>query len=131
MFPFEIVDYETHSGIDIIAKNCGSTPVGESALYYIELKYFLDAEMNHCFANIKNIVCWDTNLKNGQRISDLSGEEREMKAIPPDADAPYTGYYLRRDRKTDIEVFVLKDYLRERLGLEFRPRTQAALATAG
>jgi len=129
LFPFEIVDYETHTGIDMVAKNTGSTPVGESALYYVELKHILDTSMNHCFANIKNIVCWDTNLKDGQRITDLSGEEREMKILSPDEEAPYTGYFLSKDRKADIEVVVLRDYLKEKLNLQFRPRTKITLAT--
>lgn len=129
LFPFEIVDYETHSGIDMIGKNLGGAPVGESALYYIELKYILGTTMNHCFANIKNIVCWDTELKHGERIVDLSGEEREMHIIAANNEYQHTGYFLRRDRKSDIEVIVLKDYLREKLNLDFRPRNSVALAT--
>ena len=51
-----------------------------------------------------------------------------MKIIPPDEKDKYTGYYLHRDRKVDIQVFVLRDYLKEILDLHFRPRTIAERA---
>ena len=47
-----------------------------------------------------------------------------MQVIAPEKDAMYTGYFLTKDRKQSIQVFVLKDYLKEKLGLEFRPRTK-------
>lgn len=128
MFPFEIVDYETHSGIDMIGKAKDNASVGESALFYIELKHTLERTMNHCFSNIKCVVCWDTDLKHGERISDLSKEEREMHVVPADNQNAYTGYFLRHDRKNQIEVIVLKDYLCEFLKLDFRPRSKVTLA---
>lgn len=124
LFPFQIVDYDTHTGIDVIVVEKSKSPVSKSALYYVEIKFFLEKTMNHSFANMKSIVCWDTKLKNGDRITDISGEERTLKILPPDKESAYTGYFLQRDRKQDIEVFVLKDYLREKLALEFRPRTK-------
>ncbi len=124
LFPFELVDYDTHSGIDVIVKHRDDVPVIGSALYYVELKSVLKNEMNHSFANIFSIVCWDTTVKNGEKVTDLAGEERTMQVVAPDKDESYTGYFLTRDRKQSIEVFVLKDYLKDKLGLEFRPRTQ-------
>lgn len=124
LFPFELVDYDTHSGIDVIVKNRDNVPVIGSALYYVELKSILKNQMNHSFGSIANIVCWDTLVKNGEKVADLAGEERTMQVVAPEKDAPYTGYFLIKDRKQPIQVFVLKDYLKEKLGLEFRPRTQ-------
>jgi hypothetical protein len=126
LFPFEIVDYDTHSGIDVIAKLRDAVPVAASTLHYIELKYFLGSSMNHSFDNIRFIVCWDTEIKHGGTATDLAGQERTLYVAPADPKAGgYTGYFLRRDFKTEIQVFVLKDYLREMLGIEFRPRTVA------
>jgi hypothetical protein len=123
LFSFEIIDYDTHSGIDVIVKARSSNPVRSSELYYVELKFYLEGTMNHTFQNIHSIVCWDTDIKNGQKVIDLAGEERMMKIIPPDEKNKYTGYYLQRDRKVDIEVFVLRHYLKEIQTLDFRPRT--------
>jgi hypothetical protein len=124
LFPFQIVDYDTHSGIDVVAKMRDATPVSGSALYYVELKYFLERTMNHCFENIRYIVCWDTEVKNGDKVADLNGEERILHVVTPDPNAGgYKGYFLRRNFKHEIEVFVLKDYLSEKLNLNFRPRS--------
>lgn len=132
LFPFEIVDYDTHSGIDVIAKIRDSMSVAASALHYVELKYFFDASMNHSFANMRYIVCWDTSIKHGGKATDLSGEERTLYIAAPDPKSGgYTGYFLKRDFKTDIQVVVLKDYLKETVGLEFRPRTAVQVAELG
>lgn len=123
LFPFEIVDYDTHAGIDVIAKARDATPIGSAALYYVELKYYLERDMNHRFENIRYVVCWDTDVKNDGIVTDLSGEERVLKIVPADSKSGgYTGYFLRKNFKTEIEVFVLKDYLKEKLNLDFRPR---------
>jgi hypothetical protein len=126
LFPFEIVDYDTHSGIDVIAKLRDTVPVASSTLHYVELKYFLGSSMNHSFDNMRSVVCWDTDIKHGGVATDLAGQERILHVAPPDPQAGgYTGYFLRRDFKAEIQVFVLKDYLREKIGVEFRPRTVA------
>jgi len=39
IFPFVIVEYDTHSGLDVIVKSDDSTPIHQSRLYYVELKY--------------------------------------------------------------------------------------------
>ena len=48
-FPFSIVDYDTHSGIDVIAKAQGDIPIKSSQLYYVEFKNHLDKNFNHSF----------------------------------------------------------------------------------
>ena len=40
--------------------------------------------MNHTFENIHSIVCWDIDVKNGEKVVDLAGEERTMKIAPAD-----------------------------------------------
>jgi hypothetical protein len=50
-----------------------------------------------------------------------------MQIVAGHGENDYTRHFLDHPRKAHkIEVFVLKDYLREKLGLEFRPRTAAA-----
>jgi hypothetical protein len=62
--------------------------------------------------------------KNDEEISDLQHEGRKMAITKKDARTPYTTYMLINPRKAhNIEVYVLKDYLKEKLGIEFRPRT--------
>ncbi len=131
VFPFCIVDYNTHTGIDVIVKGDQTTPIHQSRLCYVEFKYFLTKSLNHSFTNLHSIVCWDTEVKHGDVVTDINDNERRMHITPPCEPGDYTAYFLDSPKKgLKIEVFVLKDYLKERYEIEFRPRTVAALIEA-
>jgi hypothetical protein len=124
LFPFSVVDYDTHEGIDIIVKANDAVPVSGSRLYYVEFKYLLSSAFNHSFENLHSIVCWDTELKHGDIVKDVNREERKLAIIAPQDASDYTRYFLDNPRKAHrIEVFVLKDYLPQKLKVDFRPRT--------
>ena len=75
------------------------------------------------------MVCWDTQVKHDQTVECLEGaEQRTVKIVPPESGDDYTCYFLegRRDPRR-IEVFVLKCYLKDKLGIEFRPRTEESV----
>jgi len=130
MFPFTIINYDTHSGIDVIAKAKDDIPIKTSKLYYVEFKNYLTKDFNHSFKNLHSIVCWDINLEvlgNGEEVTDIANQRRTLKIIPPADDRDYTRYYLdsmRSERK--IEIFVLKYYLEQKFNIEFLPRTETA-----
>jgi len=125
LFDFSILDYDTHEGIDVLVKERNNVSVSASRLYYVEFKHILARSFNHSFENLYSVVCWDSNLKNGEIISDINREERKLSIIPPLNQADRTRYFLENPRKAHrIEVFVLKDYLPQKLGISFRPRTQ-------
>jgi len=124
LFPFNIIDYDTHIGIDVIVKDNNSLPIKQSKLYYVEFKNYLIKDFNHSFENLHSIICWDIDIKNGEIVKDINNEERILRIISPQSQSDYTKYYL--DNPTSafkIEIYVLKDYLKQRLGIEFRPRT--------
>nr|WP_294037312.1 ATP-binding protein [uncultured Ruminococcus sp.] len=127
IFPFAIVDYDTHDGIDVIVKAKDDMPIKSSKLFYVEFKNYLDKKFNHTFINLHSIICWDINsnvLKHNEEVKDIDNQPRTLKIIPPADEGDYTRYYLdslRSDRK--IEVFVLKYYLKEKFGIDFTPRT--------
>lgn len=125
LFPFSVVDYDTHEGIDIIVKSRDEVPVHGSRLYYVEFKYLLSTGFNHSFENLHSIICWDTELKHGQIVKDINGDERKLAVVAPKDEGDYTRYFLENPRKAHrIEVFVLKDYLPQKLSIHFRPRTE-------
>lgn len=62
LFPFTIIDYDTHSGIDVIVKAKDDIPIKSSKLYYVEFKNYLTKDFNHSFENLHSIICWDINL---------------------------------------------------------------------
>ena len=130
IFPFTIVDYDTHLGIDVIVKAKDTLPIKSSQLYYVEFKNYLAKSFNHSFENLHSIVCWDINtreLANGTEVTDIAGKTRTLRIIPPEGEGDYTRYYLDASREgRKIEIFVLKHYLREKYGIEFLPRTEAS-----
>lgn len=75
------------------------------------------------------MVCWDTQVKHDQTVECLEGaEQRTMKIVQPESGDDYTRYFLDDPRKSHrIEVFVLKDYLQQKLGIQFRPRTEESV----
>ena len=130
LFPFVIVDYDTHSGIDVIVKAKDNIPIKNSKLYYVEFKNYLTKDFNHSFVNLHSIVCWDINLnelRNNDEVVDIANQRRTLKIVSPADENDYTRYYLdslRSGRK--IEVFVLKYYLNEKMGIDFVPRTDVS-----
>lgn len=128
MFPFQIIDYDTHEGIDVIAKGDRTTPIGSAKLYYIEFKRNLTNTFNHSFENLHSVVCWDTEIKHDDIIRDINNEERKLQIIQPADENEYTKYFLDNPRKAHkIEVFVLKYYLKEKYKIDFKPRTKNAI----
>ncbi|QFY73644.1 hypothetical protein CEQ83_14305 [Priestia megaterium] len=124
IFPFQILDYDTHAGIDVIVKGDHTTPIYHSKLYYVEFKQYLQNSFNHSFVNLHSIICWDTDIKHGDIIEDINKEKRKMIISPPTQRGEHTKYFLDEPRNPHkIEVFVLKHYLKEKLNIEFRPRT--------
>lgn len=128
LFPFHVIDYDTHDGIDVIAKGDDSTPIASAKLFYVEFKRTLSKGFNHSFVNLHSVVCWETDIKHDDVLQDINNEERKMQIISPDDAGDYTRYFLDNPKKAHkIEVFVLKTYLKEKLKIEFSPRSSTAV----
>lgn len=124
IFEFDILDYSTSSGIDAL---CALEPtqggLEKGNLRYVEFKRVLTDEFrDHTFARLAAVVCWECNLEDGAKVRDFAGKERTLQITktanetiymllaPPDLPVP------------NIKVFVLKDYLKEKLGISFKAR---------
>jgi hypothetical protein len=95
-------------------------------MFYVEFKHALVEEFNHSFKNTRSIVCWDTDVKHLDSVVDIADESRKLKIFPPTKRRKHTRHVLSKRSRSqghDIEVFVLKYYLQEKLGIQFRPRT--------
>lgn len=124
IFPFEILDYNTHQGYDLLVKGDHSTPIHQSRLFYVELKWILSGQLNHSFENLKAIVTWRTGVKHGGTVTDINGEERTLHIAAPSGPDDTTSYFLDHPKKgLKIAVIVLEDCLREKYKIEFRSRT--------
>jgi len=126
-FPFEIVDYDTTVGMDALAKTRDRVAVGQTELRYIEFKFLLKPDMNHTFDQMHSIVAWDLHpsVRHESHLSDVLSQKRTFKIEPPDKPGDRTRYYLDSSKNSHkIEAFVLKTYLKETLGLDFKPRAR-------
>ncbi len=122
LFPFEIIDYNTNTGVDILVKEANELTLEKSRVMYVELKKNLDKQFNHSFEYIHTIICWDTKIKDNDEIMDLGRNKRIMKIVNPDKEIKFTRYYLTDNKGgNNIKVFVLKDFLKQKLGIDFRP----------
>jgi hypothetical protein len=120
LFPFEIVDYDTHTGIDVVAKIRDNVAIEKAQLRYVELKHTLSANFNHSFRYLHSIVCWKSAILHDEDVEDISGTKRKMIVTPRSKQSDYTRYMLDDPREPHkVEVFVLADYLKEKLGLSF------------
>jgi hypothetical protein len=125
LFGFRVVDYDTSIGYDLLITKDIALDLNRASLMFAEMKYELQRDFNHSFKKLATVVCWDTRLSNDDEVADLTGEKRIMKITPPNREdeRSYTKYMLVSDTEPhNIEVFVLKEFLKERLGLEFKTR---------
>lgn len=127
LFPFRVIDYDTKRGYDALVVQRVPYDLSKESVYFVEFKYMLSTDFNHSFANLTAIVCWDCKLSGGDVVTDIKNERRELRITPKSSEGEYTRYMLvSSSERHNIEVFMLKDYLREKLGIDFRPRQQAS-----
>jgi len=124
LFEFEIVDYSTSRGIDAL---CVLSParggLQRGNLRYVEFKRALTTQFrDHTFARLTAIVCWECNLENGATAYDLAGKERTLHIVRVDDHTVYTLVAPPELALAPIKVYVLKEYLREKLAVSFRSR---------
>src|SRR4051794_25088540 len=88
--------------------------------FMLSVKQRLTGLFNHSLSNVKYVVCWDTDLENEGIVTAIGGDTRSMVIRPRSDEKPYTQFFLSRsDAPNNIEVFVLRRLLRERLGISF------------
>lgn len=123
LFPFHVVDYDTKRGYDALVAKRTPADLSQESLFFIEFKYMLSSEFNHSFEHLTTIICWNSRLSDGDEVRDIQDKRRKLRITTPRDETDYTHYMLvSTTEHHNIEVFVLKVYLKERLSLEFHPR---------
>lgn len=128
LFGFSIVNYNTSFGYDLLVTQDMALDLNRAALRFVEMKFELQRDFNHSFSKLAAVICWETKLANEDVVVDMTGARRRMKITSPKVDKSlrYQKYMLVSDTEQhNIEVFVLKDFLKEALNCEFRPRAQS------
>ncbi len=126
LFGFKVVDYDTSIGYDLLVTKDLALDLNRASLMFTEIKFELQRDFNHSFKKLAAVICWDTRLSNEDEVTDLTGAKRTMKITPQNKETgqDYTKYMLvSTTEPVNIEVFVLKEFLNERLNITFKART--------
>jgi hypothetical protein len=125
IFPFQIIDYDSHVGVDAIVKTRDKIAIGRSNLRMVEFKFSLGKTLNHLYDSIHTIVCWETTLRHEDEVSDVGNNTRRFTVVPKAFENDYDRYFLDDPRSTHrIEVIALSEYLPSRLGIKFSGRLE-------
>lgn len=112
MFDFNILDYNTINGIDILARDKSERNDNFNNLYHIELKEKLSFRMNHLLDDVKYIICWtiDDSLRRGLFLRDKYQYKYRL-------DSKDGHYILKREEPINIvKVIELKDLVENHFG---------------
>lgn len=122
IFEFEPLDYNTTRGIDIIARNKSANKVTDLEFWYVELKYFLKNSFNHAFKNLRWIVCWDIEKGIREDTEFKSIEETDVRHLRThkEPNKPTTYFLDNPGKPHKIQVIRLSQFLRDKLGIEFK-----------
>ncbi len=123
LFDFKIIDYDTSIGYDLLVTKDYGLDLNKASMKFVEIKHELKRDFNHSFKKLASIICWDTKLSNDEEVTDLRGEKRILKITPPKGAGSASKYMLTSETEPhNIELFVLKEFLKEKLKLDFLPR---------
>lgn len=119
-FEFELLDYNTTRGIDLIVRNPASTNVIDGEYWYVELKQLLGPTFNHTFGFLRWVVCWDFDRGFAPGSESRGLDEHDVRKLERSTDNGRTKYFLsNQNRPQRIQVLRLREFLKEVAGIEF------------
>jgi hypothetical protein len=127
LFPFEPLDYNTNRGVDVIARNRGSSPISDGEHWYVELKFVLQTQFNHSFKHLRYIVCWDFDdrITHGTEFRGIGDEQRKL-TVSQDADGKNLYFLDAPTSRVKIQIIRLKEHLANEIGIGFEPRPSSS-----
>ena len=125
----KVLDYDDHVGIDLLVKRNGNAgnmiARDREKVAYTELKYLLRSPVNHTFDSLYSVICWDSDLEEGDAVLDSTGRIFSYNSNfkdgvtysnltpPPDSDL-----------SSVIKIVNLRRLLNERCGLQREPNPE-------
>jgi Amidase len=119
LLSFVIRDYDSHFGFDGLAARNKVLAINETKHLFVEFKLDLKTNFDHTFEKLEAIICWNSRVKDGDSMTDLSG----MKAtysITSDEKGTKKRFILVQGSPHNVEVIVFRELL-EQHGYKFRP----------
>jgi hypothetical protein len=120
LFPFRVLDWNNATGFDLLARDPTDLLFDDASKFYVECKQQLTGSFNHSLNNVRYIVCWDTDLENEGIVTAIGGDTRRMVIKAKTSDNSTKFFLSRDDAPNNIEVFVLRRLLVDRLGVTFK-----------
>ncbi len=123
VFDFEPLDYNTTKGIDSIVRD-KRTVLDEQNMGYAELKFHLFPKFNHAFIYLRWIICWDfgANVNVEMRLEDITETDTRRLTVEQDEFGRNIYALERANAPNKIHVIRLKEFIKDRLGIEFTRR---------
>ncbi|WP_336774141.1 ATP-binding protein [Paenibacillus sp. MMO-58] len=114
IFTWRAIDVNSHFGYDLLIEQPHYL-TNNIEHRFVECKYRLtDGEdFNHSLTYLHQIICWETPLNDGDKVSDIQHKVYTFQSNAPNEDSPYRRYYLDDGRPYKVEVIVLKRFLED------------------
>jgi Histidine kinase-, DNA gyrase B-, and HSP90-like ATPase len=117
----DVLDYDDHRGLDLLVRvdQDPSDLLSRDRIAYAELKHTLEAHLNHAFALLRSIVCWDNAVRPGGTVLDATGTgfvlaENQVGGVTYSSLIPSSE---DKRHKHTVEVIVVRRLLEETRGL--------------
>jgi len=79
---------------------------------------------NHAFKFLRYIVCWEFHSSVGPNAEFKGVEESDLRKLKTNTDDGLSTYFLEHPKKANrIEIIKLREFLAQKLGLEFRAQS--------
>ena len=117
LFSLSILDYDDYRGVDLLVRR-GPDPgdlLAKDKVAYTEIKHKLSSQLNHAFAHLHAIICWESTVENNGVVVDATNEtfmlteDTDKDGITHTVLAPRANSNL----KHQVRVIVLKRLLQE------------------
>jgi hypothetical protein len=109
----------SHFGFDGLATRNRTLAINETQHLFVEFKMELRTEFNHTFERLEAIVCWNSRVKSGSTMTDLTGR-KGVYTITDKPDGTRVRLIMVGGSPRNVEVIFLGDLL-EHQGHKFRP----------
>ncbi|HEU4411827.1 MAG TPA: ATP-binding protein [Polyangiaceae bacterium] len=135
LLELEPLDYDDHAGIDLLVRRARDPHdlLSRDKVAYAEFKFILEPSINHPFANLSTILCWECSVGENAPVTDPTNE-RLLYSSARGADG-VTRAHLGPEAGSSlthvIRVIELKGLLRERCALEEMDNPRPVAPTNG
>ncbi len=127
----EILDYDDYRGIDLLVRKKAADPgdlLARDKVAYTEIKHVLESNINHAFANLHAIVCWESDVSDLGKVTDPTGVSFDLRESQDPQGVTHTALVPlphNTELSHQVRVIVLKRLMQETRGYQERANPRA------